>query len=267
MIPMLLKFVFPPPSSLFITAMSVIGVASLAGTGYSETRGKHLQYSKFWNVNSQKTTRNEIKLSSRTGMLMFYTPAFLAGVAAFALFPDEGFRFFLVSSALTIHYFKRVFEVLFVHKYSGGMGLDTVILISPGYLISTATIIYTQHLTRGVQEPPLDLKYLGVVLFLVGISGNFYHHYILSKLREKGGEKGYKIPQGGLFDMVICPHYLFEILGFVGISFISQTVYAFSVTIGSIFYLLGRSYATRKWYLSKFENFPKEVKALIPYVF
>ncbi|KAF8395499.1 hypothetical protein HHK36_019445 [Tetracentron sinense] len=264
MIPLWLRFIFPPPSSLFVTAMCVICVAS-ASSGYSEIRGKHLQYSKF--VNSQKIARKEIKLASRTGMLIWYIPAFLAGVASFALFPDEGFRFFLVRSAIAIHFFKRIFEVLFVHKYSGGMLLDSVILVSLGYFISITTMIYAQHLTGGVPDPPLDLKYIGVVLFFVGIGGNFYHHFILSKLREKGGDKGYKIPKGGLFDMIICPHYLFEILGFLGISFISQTVYAFSFTIGSTFYLMGRSYATRKWYLSKFENFPKEVRALIPYVF
>ncbi|PPS03344.1 hypothetical protein GOBAR_AA17323 [Gossypium barbadense] len=66
------------------------------------------------------------------------------------------------------------------------------------------------------------------------ISGNFYHHYLLSKLRTNG-DKEYKIPKGGLFELAICPHYL--------------------------------SYVTRKWYMSKFEDFPKEVKALIPFVF
>jgi len=104
------------------------------------------------------------------------------------------------------------------------------------------------------------------VLFLIGISGNFYHHYLLSKLRGEG-EREYRIPKGGLFELVICPHYLFEIIGFLGISFISQTSYAISFTLGSIFYLMGRSYATRKWYLSKFEDFSEDVKALIPYAF
>ena len=157
-------------------------------------------------------------------------------------------------------------QVLFVHKYSGAMVLDSAIVISLSYFLSTVSMIYAQHLTQGLSDPPIDLKYPGVVLFLIGMCGNFYHHYQLSKLRKKG-EKGYKIPKGGLFDLVICPHYLFEILIFVGVSFISQTLYSFCFTIGTIFYLIGRSYATRRWYLSKFEDFPKHVKALIPYVF
>ncbi|XP_059628512.1 steroid 5-alpha-reductase DET2-like isoform X2 [Cornus florida] len=262
----LMRFIYPQPPPVFITAMCVISVVSLALFGLSEIIGKHLQYSKFWNADSHKFIAKQIKLSSRTGMLMLYAPAFLASLASFALFPRQGFRFLLVNSALTIHFFKRILEVLFIHKYSGAMILDSVITISLSYCISTATMIYAQHLTQGFPEPPVDLKYVGIVIFLVGISGNFYHHYLLSKLREEG-DKEYKVPKGGLFDLVICPHYFFEILGFVGISCISQTLYAFSFTLGTTFYLMGRSYATRKWYLSKFEDFPKNVKALIPYVF
>jgi very-long-chain enoyl-CoA reductase len=104
------------------------------------------------------------------------------------------------------------------------------------------------------------------VLFLIGIIGNFYHHRLLSKLRSKN-DKEYKVPKGGLFDLVICPHYLFEILGILGISLTAQTLYAFSFFIGSTLYLMGRSYATRRWYLSQFKDFPRDVKALIPFVF
>lgn len=146
------------------------------------------------------------------------------------------------------------------------MPIDTVIIISVSYLLYAVSVTYTQYLTAEFPEPMIDLKYAGTAMFLVGIIGNFYHHYLLSKLR-KDGEKQYKIPTGGLFNLVICPHYLFEILGFIGISCISQTVNALLFTVGSTSYLLGRSYATRKWYLSKFEDFPKDVKAIIPYVF
>lgn len=146
------------------------------------------------------------------------------------------------------------------------MILNTAITISLSYLFSTATLIYSQLLTQGLPDPPVDLKYVGVLLFMVGLSGNFYHHYLLSKLRGEG-EKEYKIPRGGFFNLVICPHYLFEIIGFLGFFFISQTLYSLSVALGTLFYLMGRSTATRKWYLSKFEGFPQEVKALIPYFY
>ncbi|KAJ0771344.1 putative 3-oxo-5-alpha-steroid 4-dehydrogenase (NADP(+)) [Helianthus annuus] len=260
---------FPPPSSLFVTAMSILSCLSLAHGGYMETKGKHIQYSKFFNVaNSKKPTKDqEIKLASRNGMLLLYTPAFLVGLVSFVAFRGRDLRLLMVVSALTIHFFKRVIEVLLVHKYSGYMALEAAIPITLSYTISTATMIYAQYLSEAYVEPLVDLKYVGATLFLIGITGNFYHHWILSNLRKKG-DKEYKIPNGGLFNLVICPHYLFEILEFIGIACVSQTMYSVSFTIGTICYLMGRSLATREWYVLKFgEKFNKDVKALIPYIF
>ncbi|KAG4127190.1 hypothetical protein ERO13_D10G202350v2 [Gossypium hirsutum] len=146
------------------------------------------------------------------------------------------------------------------------MTLDTMIIILFSYLFLSSSLIYTQNLNQELLEPWIDLKYPGIVLFLIGISGDFYHHFLLSKLRTKGS-KDYKVPKRGLFELVICPHYLVEILGFLGISLISQTLYSFSTTLGTALYLMARSYAAKRWYISKFEDFPKEVNALIPCVF
>ncbi|KAJ8649629.1 hypothetical protein MRB53_002652 [Persea americana] len=169
--------------------MSVVGLVAVSYCGLAEVRGKHLQYSKFWNVQSKGKGKEGIKLSSRAGMLLLYTPAFVAGAASLAFYPSPSLRFWLLSWALTIHFLKRVLEVLFVHKYSGGMILDSAILISLSYFTATVNALYAQYLTEGTPEPQIDLKYAGIVVFLVGIAGNFYHHYLLSKLREKN-DKG-----------------------------------------------------------------------------
>ncbi|KAI3893882.1 hypothetical protein MKX03_025214 [Papaver bracteatum] len=241
------NFLFPPPPSIYMSTMSVITLIALANLGFSELRGKHLHYSKFWNVGT-----------CRTGMLILYTPAFLAGTASLWLcFDTHDLRFLLVSSALAFHFFKRDIEVLFVHKYSGGMVLNSTILIS------------NLPLLLSVPDPETDLKFIGIALFLVGIVGSFYHHCILANLRKEksGADKGYKIPKGGLFGVVVCPHYFFEILTFIGISLMAQSLYPICFAIGDTCYLIGRSCVTRKWYLSKFPNFPKHVKALAPFVF
>ena len=153
-------------------------------------------------------------------------------------------------------------QSLFLHRYRGSMPLNSLASISAGYLFITVFIIYAQ----GTVAPSLDLKPAGIILFIVGISGNLYHHYLLSKLKQ-GRERGYKIPTGGLFGFVTCPHYLFEILTFAGIACASQTVYSFSVMASTTFYLMGRSWATTNWYISKFPDYPREIKALVPFIF
>ncbi|KAJ6727510.1 3-OXO-5-ALPHA-STEROID 4-DEHYDROGENASE [Salix purpurea] len=260
----LTRLFFPAP--LLIKAMSVVCAVSLGKVGLSEIRGKHMQYSKFLNIGEKKSNKKQIQVSSRTGMLIAYTPSFLAGAISFGLFPNEDLRFLFVKSTLTFHFFKRILEVLFIHRYSGGVDVESLTPITLSYFTSSVFVIYAQHLAQALPDPAVDLKYPGIVLFLIGIIGNFYHHCLLSKLRSKN-DKEYKVPKGGLFDLVICPHYLFEILGILGISLTAQTLYAFSFFTGSTLYLMGRSYATRRWYLSQFKDFPQDVKALIPFVF
>ncbi|KAG6507342.1 3-oxo-5-alpha-steroid 4-dehydrogenase 1-like [Zingiber officinale] len=259
---------YPPPPSIFLTAMSAITCTSLAFIGVSEVRGKHLSYSKFWNANKPGGGgADPVRISSRAGMLFFYTPALLASAAAFAvpsLMADE--RGLLVALALLLHFLKRDFEVLFVHQFSGAIVLDSAISISFSYFINTVCILYAQYLAVGAPEPAVNLKYPGAVVFAVGMLGNLYHHILLSKLRKKG-DKGYKIPEGGLFGLVICPHYLFEIIIWVGVALMAQTLNAASFMLGSAFYLMGRSWATKRWYVSKFESFPKGIKALLPYIY
>jgi hypothetical protein len=116
-------------------------------------------------------------------------------------------------------------QVLFIHRYSGNMPLATAATISSSYLLSTVNMIYALHLCRDLPDPAIGLPYPGVLVFAVGIAGNLYHHYLLSRLRSgsSGGDKGHRIPRGGLFELVTCPHYLFEIIGLFGFAMISQT--------------------------------------------
>ena len=307
---MVTSFVYPPPPSILLNTMSVVGLVSLAKVGWSEVRGIHLNYSKFNNNKTSSSSSPQPQkhplgsFSSRTGMLLLYTPAFLAAASSFFVLPSDDLRFLLLKSALALHFFKRIFEViitflpsdafrrtpytysldldqllpilswthfveqvLFIHKYSGEMAIDSALTITTSYFSSTALMLYSQNFTLGLPEPGFDLKPLGIVMFVVGIVGNLYHHVLLAKLRSEDGTKEYKIPKGGLFDTIICPHYLFEILVFWSFFMVSQTIYSFSFAMGTTFYLIGRSYATRRWYLSKFDDFPKHIKALVPFVF
>ena len=117
----LLKLVFPTPPSFFLNALSVMNIPSFAMSGLSEMRGQNLKYSKFSNngaeerevVGSAKLGQTKTKVPSKTGMLVCYTPAFLASLVLFLIFPHEGnLRMLLLNSALALHFFKRIYEVV-----------------------------------------------------------------------------------------------------------------------------------------------------------
>ncbi|KAK4480450.1 hypothetical protein RD792_013523, partial [Penstemon davidsonii] len=126
------------------------------GVGWMEIKGKHGQYSKLLGHNSLKQQK---VVPSKIGMAVLYTPAFLAGAASLCLFPVGGdLRFTLLRAAVTTHFFKRVLEVLFLHKFSGSVEVEAMITISLSYFAFSATSIYTQYLTLGLAEPAIDLK-------------------------------------------------------------------------------------------------------------
>jgi very-long-chain enoyl-CoA reductase len=114
-------FLYPPPSSVYVAAMSAVSLVSLANAGLAELRGKHMAYSKFWHVvaagagggaDAKQRGGGGALLSSRDGMLVAYVPALAAAAASFAV-PGAvgGERAQILAAALAAHFLKRVLEV------------------------------------------------------------------------------------------------------------------------------------------------------------
>lgn len=157
-------------------------------------------------------------------------------------------------------------QVLFVHKPSGSTSVEAIGVVSTSYFLQVCFLLYAQLLSSGFEARTPDLKWLGVALFLIGIVGNAYHHWMLAHLRKDGSKK-YVVPHGGLFDLLVCPHYVFEMMDYVGLALISQTLYSWCMASFTIFYLTGRSIATKQWYKKKVEGFPEDRSVLIPGIF
>ncbi len=77
---------------------------------------------------------------------------------------------------------------------------------------------------------------------------------------------GYVIPRGGWFEWAACPHYFFELLAWLGLALISSHLFVYIAFLGMFGYLLARSLKTLAWYRARFDGFPKERKALIPFL-
>ena len=96
--------------------------------------------------------------------------------------------------------------------------------------------------------------------------GNLYHHYLLATLR-KPGEKGYKVPRGGFFEYVAAPHYLFELMGWMGIVLMAQHAVTLLYFLAMAVYLADRSIGQDEWNRKKIPLYPKNRKRMIPGVF
>ncbi len=105
---------------------------------------------------------------------------------------------------------------------------------------------------------------VGIAIFCLGMFINRTSDMKLISLREN--HDGYLIPNGGLFNYISCPNYFGEILEWLGFMLIAWNLPAATFFIWTISNLIPRSLNHHEWYLEKFKNYPKNRKAIIPFV-
>jgi len=241
-----------------ITAIQVLSVLSYVNEVKDDTR---TPYSKFVTPKVEKRGM----MPSRVGMLIIYTPALLA--CCFSPFYVSDAYYSLAGLLCLIHFLKRDLEVLFVHKYSGAIPLWAATGISLLYTANALLICCVSSLK------PSELCCLtGLGLFSVGILGNGYHHALLANLRSSHSEDSgtkYAAPRGGLFKYVAAPHYLFELITWLGVAIVSEHLNVYLIVISMTSYLAGRSVAQNNWNRLKFskEEWPASRRNLIPFLF
>ncbi|XP_028676942.1 3-oxo-5-alpha-steroid 4-dehydrogenase 2a isoform X2 [Erpetoichthys calabaricus] len=112
-----------------------------------------------------------------------------------------------------------------------------------------------------------DIRFiLGLIIFLLGMAVNIHSDHILRNLRTPG-EISYKIPRGGLFELVSGANFLGEIVEWFGYALASWSLPAFSFAFFTLCSIGPRAYHHHRYYLEKFEDYPRSRKALIPFVF
>lgn len=106
---------------------------------------------------------------------------------------------------------------------------------------------------------------LGTSLFTIGWIINVWSDEILLHLR-KPHEKGYKIPKGGFYRYISCPNYFGEMIEWLGFAIMTWNLASLSFALWTIANLAPRAFSNHKWYKNKFPNYPKNRKALVPFI-
>ncbi|CAN6249816.1 unnamed protein product [Urochloa humidicola] len=111
-------------------------------------------------------------------------------------------------------------------------------------------------------------QWIGAVIFIWGSLHQSRCHAILGSLRERKDSDEYVIPCGDWFSRVSCPHYLAELVIYLGM-LIASGGSDIPVWFLYLFVITNLSFAavqTHKWYLQKFEDYPRSRYAIIPFV-
>jgi len=107
---------------------------------------------------------------------------------------------------------------------------------------------------------------LGLVLFFTGMLINWKADTILINLR-KPGETGYKIPNSFLFKYVSSPNLFGEIIEWTGFAIMAWNLPAFTFMVWTLANLVPRAKNHHDWYHRNFADYPKERKAVFPFLY
>lgn len=106
---------------------------------------------------------------------------------------------------------------------------------------------------------------LGALLFCAGLCINWIYDTRLINMRKESSQQ-YVIPQGALFNVISCPNLFGEIVEWSGFALMCWNLPALAFLVWTLANLLPRAISHHRWYLQKFEDYPKERKAVIPFI-
>ncbi len=105
----------------------------------------------------------------------------------------------------------------------------------------------------------------GFLLFLAGMAINLRADETLIRLRKDSGN-GYRLPNGGLFNLVSCPNFLGEIIEWGGYALLCWSLPALSFFIWTFCNLVPRALNHHQWYREQFPEYPPGRKAVFPFL-
>jgi len=174
-------------------------------------------------------------------------------------------------AAALIHYLKREFETLFVHRFSNDtMPWTNIIKNSTHYWLIFGLLNMYFFLSPKYTPPAWiksDMTYnvlFGVFLFFEFM--NYRCHCILRDLRKPGStERG--IPRGNAFELVSCANYFWESLCWLVFSISSNVLGAYIFWAFSSGQMLIWAQAKHRKYKKDFgDKYPKGRKAMFPFI-
>ncbi|KAH3850896.1 3-oxo-5-alpha-steroid 4-dehydrogenase 1-like [Dreissena polymorpha] len=173
----------------------------------------------------------------------------------------------LLFSLFVMHYFQRA--CIFPFLIKGGKPVTLFVFLVAlvfcfinGYLQSAFLLFHADYGTKWWTRTHL---WIGVVIFCTGMFINIQSDHILRNLR-KPGETGYKIPKGGMFNYVSGANFFGEIFEWFGFTVATWSFPALAFWLFTCSSLGPRAWQHHKYYLSKFKDYPKSRKAVIPYL-
>jgi len=186
--------------------------------------------------------------------------------------PNPNFTVKLACICHTLHYIKREFETIFIHRFSNAtMPIKNIFKNSTYYWGFGAALGY--YVNHPLYLPPslkqtMNCFYIWVAMEL----GNFSIHLALRNLRP-AGTKVRRIPTAGanpftwLFELVTCPNYTYEVAGWACFTMMTSTMMGAIFTVVGFLQMWVWAKGKRRNYIKEFgDKFPRRRTAIVPFL-
>ncbi|KAL5280377.1 SRD5A3 family protein [Megaselia abdita] len=186
----------------------------------------------------------------------------------------------LATSLLHLQISRRFYESNFMQIYSekGKMTLATLVLSIVSYFfIVSANILNSQGFqdqkVQHVMDKSINFSQIALaLLFFLCWREQYKTNKILVSLRtDKSGRQvsdKHFIPYGRLFNYISSPHFLTEIIMYSCLSGIMpKSLYLINLAIFVYLNQVNNANVVHDWYKNKFENYPRDRKVIVPFIY
>lgn len=241
-------------------------IALMGTTAFLTTRKKPNHYGRYLVAGEART------IDARIGWLIFEAPQWSAFAIAFwltALPENRNAATILLFALWQGHYIYRGLIMPFLMRNKGKrLPVATIWFGLPfnalNGFVNAYAVGHAAHLAS--DDWLADPRFIiGLVIAATGWVINVHADNVLFRLRAPG-ETGYKIPHGGMFRYVSSANYLGEIVLWAGWAVMSWTLAGLVFMLFTIANLAPRAISHHKWYRSRFADYPRERRALIPWL-
>lgn len=173
---------------------------------------------------------------------------------------------FLLICLWVIHYSYRT--LVFPFKLKTNNKKMPLVIVLSAVIFNGVNGILNGYFLGYLNKDFIDLNgpgvYIGGAMFVFGMIINHRSDNKLISLRKK--DSGYHIPQGGLFNKISCPNHFGEIIEWTGFAVIAFNISALTFAVWTACNLIPRALNHHTWYKERFSEYPKNRRAIIPYI-
>lgn len=190
-------------------------------------------------------------------------------------FSGLGLLQILAYTLTSFHYAKRLWESCYVHKFSHEtMPLNNLFKNCAHYWLLSGL-----WMAKEIYSVPFPTTYsslstwslIRIIMLVSGFIaaelGNLYSHVILARIRSSSNDnKKRAIPRGFAFEWVSCANYMFESIAWLLFAILinNRSSWIFWILSTGQMYIWARKKHLK--YLKEFPNYPRNRKAMFPFL-